>query len=112
MGYVVELAGNGQEAVELIRREPGRYALIFMDCQMPVMDGFSATHEIRALQAVSGSRVPIVAMTASAMESHERRCLDAGMDGFISKPIDLQRIRESLARFLPAAESAQDVRPA
>jgi PAS domain S-box-containing protein len=108
MGYLVEIAGDGKEALELVRLEPDRYALIFMDCQMPVMDGFSATRAIRELESQSGRRVPIVAMTASAMESDIKKCIATGMDGFIAKPIDIELVRSTLARFLTPTRAEQD----
>ncbi|MZP28158.1 response regulator [Heliobacterium undosum] len=84
---------NGREAVEAIRRE--KYSLILMDCQMPEMDGFEATREIRRIEAEQGGHVPIVAMTARAMRGDREECLACGMDDYISKPIrtaDLHRI--------------------
>ncbi|NDC39041.1 MAG: response regulator, partial [Proteobacteria bacterium] len=106
LGYEVEVASDGQEAVERIKRAPREYALILMDCQMPVMDGFSATEAIRSYERGLGFHIPIVAMTASAMESDERRCLAAGMDGFIAKPIDLPLLRSTLAKFLDHLQRA------
>ncbi len=93
LGYAVDVASNGLEAVEaLTRRE---YALVFMDCHMPVLDGLEATRRVRALEKDLGRHARIVALTASAMEDDEKRCLDAGMDAYISKPFktaDLQRV--------------------
>jgi two-component system, sensor histidine kinase and response regulator len=83
--HIVEIAGNGREAVQKIKEE--RFDLILMDVQMPEMDGFEATAAIRDLQRLTGCRVPIVAMTAHAMAGDRERCLQAGMDGYISKPI-------------------------
>lgn len=107
MGYLVEIAVDGQQAVALFSQNPGRYALIFMDCHMPNMDGFSATHAIRSQEHTLGTRVPIIAMTASAMESDERKCLAAGMDGFVPKPVDVSTLKRVLSRFiLPEATAA------
>jgi CheY-like chemotaxis protein len=92
---------NGQEAVDVLA-EAG-FDLVFMDCQMPVMDGFEATRRIRE-QERAGQRTPIVAMTASVMQGDSERCLAAGMDGFLGKPIDPTQIQAVLGRFL--AESA------
>ena len=84
-GWQVEVASNGREAVEKFR---GRlFDVILMDVQMPEMDGFEATAEIRAVEAASGGHVPIIAMTAHAMKGDRERCLAAGMDGYLSKPI-------------------------
>ena len=84
-GHQVEVAGNGQEAVGML--EDRRFDLVLMDVQMPVMDGMQATAAIRSREAETGGRVPIVAMTAHAMHGYRDRCLAAGMDGYISKPI-------------------------
>ncbi len=84
-GHVVEVAADGQEALRLA--EQSRHDVILMDLQMPGMDGLEATAAIRN-RDIGGSRVPIIAMTAHAMESDRQRCLDAGMDGYLSKPIN------------------------
>ena len=73
------------------------YLLILMDCQMPVMDGIDATREIRRRE--SGRRTPIVALTARAMKEDETNCLEAGMDSFLSKPIDSKRLAEVVAQW-------------
>jgi signal transduction histidine kinase/ActR/RegA family two-component response regulator len=83
LGCVVELAGDGREALE--RFEQDRYDLIFMDCRMPEMDGYEAAREIRRREA-GGARTPIVAMTASVLDEERRRCTESGMDDFVSKP--------------------------
>jgi PAS domain S-box-containing protein len=110
-GYVVDVASDGLEAVAAVRR--GDYSLILMDMQMPGMDGISATREIRALEG-SGKRVPIVAMTANAMAEDQRRCLEAGMDDYVSKPIAPAKLRETVARWmegrpLPATANSIDL---
>jgi PAS domain S-box-containing protein len=94
LGYCADRVTNGLEALEALRQHP--YRLVLMDCQMPVMDGFDATRAIRALEQKSGSHVPIVAMTANAMIEDREKCLLAGMDDYISKPVD----RNSLALIL------------
>ena len=84
-------APDGRQAVDRYREEP--VDLVLMDCQMPVMDGFEATRRIRELEEREGRRrVPVVALTAGAFEGGERRCRDAGMDGYLSKPIDPERL--------------------
>ncbi len=100
MGRQVELARDGREAVD--RRMAGSFDLIFMDCQMPVMDGFEATREIRRREG-SGPRCPIIAMTAGAMEGERQKCLDAGMDDYPAKPIVKAELQEALKRHLPAS---------
>jgi CheY-like chemotaxis protein len=89
LGCVVDVACNGSEAVTLSQQLP--YDIIFMDCHMPEMDGFEATAEIRRLSA-SGRRIPIVAVTADALQGDRERCLEAGMDGYISKPIKREQV--------------------
>ena len=84
-GYAVEIAVNGAEAVERTAREV--WDLVLMDCSMPVMDGFEATRRIRERERAQGGHVPIVAMTANAMEGDRKRCLDAGMDEYVPKPV-------------------------
>jgi two-component system sensor histidine kinase/response regulator len=86
-GFSVDLAENGRQAVEAVNRN--RYDLILMDIQMPVLNGFDATAEIRTLEARQGCgrRTPIIALTANAMKGDEKKCLDAGMDGYLIKPV-------------------------
>jgi CheY-like chemotaxis protein len=79
-----------------------RYDLVFMDCQMPVMDGYQATEQIRRSEPPD-RHVVIVAMTANAMQSDRQRCLDSGMDDYISKPINKSEVVAVLKRYLPAA---------
>ncbi|MCP5020534.1 MAG: response regulator, partial [bacterium] len=84
-GYGVKMANNGLQAVEAFARED--FDVILMDCQMPEMDGFEATQRIRGMEMVRGGRVPILAMTANVLHGYRERCFDAGMDDYISKPI-------------------------
>ncbi len=98
LGCRVDVAANGREAVEMVGLLP--YDAIFMDCQMPEMDGFEATQEIRRREG-SSVRRPIIAMTANAMQGDRERCLDAGMDDYISKPIRKADLTEALERHLP-----------
>ena len=94
MGYRADLASNGLEAVESVTRQP--YDVVFMDVQMPEMDGLEATRKIRAMSSVSQPR--IIAMTANAMQGDRELCLAAGMDDYISKPIRVNELVESLMR--------------
>jgi CheY-like chemotaxis protein len=95
-GHSVAQAGNGREAVEAAAREP--FDLIFMDVQMPEMDGFAATHLIREAEQKTGRHTLIAAMTAHAMEGDRERCLAAGMDDYLSKPLKKAELLEILAR--------------
>ncbi len=88
-GFTVEIAADGRQALEQV--QSSSYDLVLMDCQMPEMDGFAATRAIRALAAPVAS-IPIVAMTAHAMEGDKERCLDAGMDGYVAKPINPEEL--------------------
>ena len=95
----IDIAGNGQEAIEQF--EPGRYALILMDCQMPIVDGLKATRRIRALEiSAAVLPVPIVAMTARAMSEDSKHCLESGMDAYISKPFRPGAFLELVSGFL------------
>jgi len=95
MGFEVVLAGNGKIALEKIKNNnPDDYALVFMDIQMPVMDGYTATREIRKLK--NTVKLPIVAMTADVMPEVKKQCIDAGMWDIIHKPIDLQEIAQAI----------------
>jgi CheY-like chemotaxis protein len=97
-GSTVDCAANGLEALHMAAQLP--YDLIFMDCQMPEMDGFEATREIRIREA-QGRRTPIIALTAEAMEGDRERCLQAGMDDYLSKPVRATQLWDMLAKYLP-----------
>ena len=97
MGYQVTSVPDGSAAVSAWRS--AQFDLILMDCQMPVRDGYEATREIRSLEAV-GQRIPIVALTADAIKGTEEACLSAGMDAYLTKPIDRKAISSVLARLL------------
>ena len=94
----VTVANNGVEAVEKFRDEI--YDFVFMDCQMPVMDGYQATIKMRRMEALSKRRIPIVAMTANASEADRDACIACGMDDFLPKPISETDLIESLRRNL------------
>jgi signal transduction histidine kinase/ligand-binding sensor domain-containing protein/DNA-binding response OmpR family regulator len=103
MRCTVDIVNNGSEAVDAWSAQP--YDLILMDCQMPVMDGYQATRTIRSREDPS-RRIPILALTADAMSGAEKDCLAAGMDGYLTKPLDRRRLVESIERFLGGARSA------
>jgi signal transduction histidine kinase/ActR/RegA family two-component response regulator len=95
-GYEVEIANHGEEALELLRRHSD-FVIVFMDCQMPVMDGYTTTAEIRKGEAGKAYKdITIIAMTANAMEGDRERCLNAGMDAYITKPIDAEILSKTL----------------
>lgn len=103
MGCQVDKAGSGTEAVRAFR--PGRYDLVLMDCQMPEMDGLTATRQIRRLEG-GQSRVPVIAVTAGTVSGARRACLDAGMDDFLAKPFSLGRLRKKVLEWLlPSIDS-------
>ena len=106
LGYRAEVVNNGKEAVEALRHT--HYDAILMDCQMPEMDGFQATARIRESERDTGRRVPIVAMTAHALKGDRERCLEAGMDDYISKPVDRSELHEKLVHWLARAASSKD----
>ncbi len=103
----VVIANNGAEALDVIRRE--RFDLVLMDCQMPVMDGFEATRALRRFEDPSFSQLPIVALTANAMQGDSQRCFDAGMDDFLSKPYTLEQLRLILQKWLPGIDVSVDL---
>ncbi|MBI4873597.1 MAG: PAS domain S-box protein [Acidobacteria bacterium] len=94
----VDVAANGVEAVQMVERS--FYDLVLMDCRMPEMDGYEVTRRIRGLEGRAG-RIPIVAMTASVLEEDRRRCAEAGMDGYVSKPVHLPALLAALEKWLP-----------
>jgi CheY-like chemotaxis protein len=97
LGYRVDVAVNGQAAVDAWAT--GRYDLVLMDCQMPVMDGYEATKAIRARESAD-KRIPIVALTAHAMKGADNECIAAGMDDYLSKPIDRALMTACLERWI------------
>jgi len=109
-GLQADLAANGKEALQALERLP--YDLVFMDCQMPVMDGYEASQKIRDPQSrVLNKAIPIIAMTANTMQGDREKCLDSGMNDFISKPVDPDKVQRVLQRWLPESkpEQAEDV---
>jgi two-component system sensor histidine kinase/response regulator len=108
-GHSVAVANNGQEAVAALGREP--FDLILMDVQMPVMDGLQATARIREQEQKTGQHQPIVAMTAHALKGDRERCLEAGMDGYVSKPISKQELFSAIAVAVNNSEQPQERRP-
>ena len=98
LGFEVDIADNGEIGVE--KFQANEYEMIFMDCQMPVLDGFEATKQIRALEEGSSQHIPIVALTANVVQRDKHLCFDVGMDEFLPKPVNQEKLREIVASFL------------
>ena len=96
-GFLVDTAENGAQAVEKIKNsQPGNYDLVLMDVQMPVMNGYEAVRAIRNSKNPLGKKIPVIAMTANAFAEDIQKCLDAGMDAHIAKPVDFDKLKEVL----------------
>ncbi|MQX37572.1 PAS domain-containing hybrid sensor histidine kinase/response regulator [Roseospira navarrensis] len=104
LGYACETAENGQEALTLL--ETGGHALLLTDCHMPVMDGFELTETIRRRESGGLVHLPIIAITANALQGEAERCLSCGMDDYMAKPLEMARLREVLARWMPGRAAA------
>ena len=100
-GLAIECAENGLQAVNMFEAAPEKYGMIFMDVQMPEMDGYSATRAIRALGVPRSATIPIIAMTANVFREDIEKCLDAGMNGHVGKPINVDNVLEQLRWHLP-----------
>jgi CheY-like chemotaxis protein len=109
LGYAAEVAHNGAHALNLWRSGgKTRYALLLTDCHMPQMDGFELTQSIRQSEA-RGTHLPIVAITANAMQGEAQRCREHGMDDYLAKPLRLKELRAMLEKWLPLAPQGQDL---
>jgi CheY-like chemotaxis protein len=107
LGYQVDIANNGLEGVEMWAN--GSYDAIIMDCQMPMLDGYSATERIRQMEnegSAGRRRMPIIALTAHSMPYDRQKCLDSGMDDYLVKPVGLQVLGATLEKWLNAAAEA------
>ena len=96
--FSCDIAKNGNEALDAYKAK--EYDLIFMDCQMPVMDGYDATRKIREIENDTKKHIPIIAMTANAMKGDEEKCIDAGMDDYLSKPVNVEDLDKVLTKYL------------
>jgi CheY-like chemotaxis protein len=106
LGLTADTAEDGGEALKAWA--PGRYAAVLADLHMPGMDGFALTRQLRAQETENGdARTPIVAVTANAMRGEEERCLAAGMDAYLAKPVAIDRLRATLERWLPIGDGAE-----
>ncbi len=106
LGFGVAFAQDGEEAVAAVAQAPQGFVAVLMDCQMPRLDGYAATRAIRA-QEPAGTRLPIIAMTASVVLGEEQRCLDAGMDDFLVKPVDFEKLDRTLIRWIEGTDSLE-----
>jgi CheY-like chemotaxis protein len=97
---LIDCAGNGADAVKLFVNDPEKYDIIFMDVQMPEMDGYEATRQIRASGASRSQSVPIVAMTANVFKEDVEKCLESGMNDHVGKPLDFDEVLEKLRLYL------------
>jgi signal transduction histidine kinase/ligand-binding sensor domain-containing protein/ActR/RegA family two-component response regulator/HPt (histidine-containing phosphotransfer) domain-containing protein len=108
-GHAVTVAGDGKEALAALARQ--RFDLVLMDVHMPEMDGLEATRAIRREEQQTGRHVPVIALTASAMKGDRERCLEAGMDSYLSKPIKAQELRQAVAALVPGTVRAEAKEP-
>jgi CheY-like chemotaxis protein len=99
LGVPFRLCGSAEAALEDLSRS--QFGMVLMDCHLPNMDGFEATREIRKREQESGRHIPIVAMTAGAMKGDPEKCMQAGMDDYLSKPYTLEQLSEMLTKWLP-----------
>lgn len=103
IGHEAHLAENGEEALERLDRQ--RFDIVFMDCRMPVLDGYAATREFRVREVRQGaSRTPVIALTANALPEEQQRCLDAGMDDHLAKPITVASLQSMMGRWIGQGE--------
>ena len=99
-GIAIDCAENGLEALDMIEAAPNKYDIVFMDMQMPKMDGLAATRRLRGMPALKGVKLPIIAMTANVFKDDIKACLEAGMDDHLGKPLDIGRVIEKLHKYL------------
>jgi CheY-like chemotaxis protein len=106
LGFRAKAVSNGREAVQELMHSDSLYGLILMDCHMPVMDGYAATQHIRQLEQTYFRGLPIVAMTATAMDGDRELCLAAGMSDYMRKPVSLDMLRDMLNKWIPQTSVA------
>ena len=112
LGYACEIADDGKQGLEAWK--DGRYAVLLTDCHMPEMDGYELTGAIRAVEAeaeAEDARIPIIAITANALQGEGDRCLEAGMDDYLAKPLEMDKLKKTLAKWMPARESMDEAEP-
>jgi signal transduction histidine kinase/CheY-like chemotaxis protein/HPt (histidine-containing phosphotransfer) domain-containing protein len=101
LGYAADITNDGKEAVEALKRKS--YAILLTDCHMPNMDGFGLTETVRSGEVGTGKRLPIIAITASALKAEVDHCYEVGMDDFLSKPVELPKLKAALRKWMPDA---------
>jgi CheY-like chemotaxis protein len=105
LGYAIDVVADGRAAIEAVSSRP-RYDLVLMDCHLPELDGFEATRQIRQLDG-EAARTPIIALTASAYAADRQRCLAAGMDDYLAKPITFALFASTLKRWLDGGRAVR-----
>ena len=105
-GYEVIIANNGEEAVKAVQQES--FDLVLMDVQMPVMNGYEATHKIRQIEKQTGRHIPIIGLTANALNGDRQKCIDAGMDDYLSKPVIMKNLLTVVTKFKPDNSNLQE----
>jgi PAS domain S-box-containing protein len=108
-GHAVTVAGNGKEALAALAKDS--FDVVLMDMQMPEMDGFEATAHIRAAEQGTGRHIPVIALTAHAMKGDRERCLEAGMDGYVTKPVQAKELYQALAELAPSRPAGEQAPP-
>jgi signal transduction histidine kinase/HPt (histidine-containing phosphotransfer) domain-containing protein/FixJ family two-component response regulator len=106
LGYAAEITNDGKEALEALEKKP--YAILLTDCHMPNLDGFGLTEAVRQREVGTGKRLPIVAITASALKAEVDHCFEVGMDDFLSKPVEIPKLQAALKKWLPDAILSSD----
>jgi PAS domain S-box-containing protein len=110
LGHACEIADDGRQALEAWKN--GRYAILLTDCHMPEMDGYQLTGAIREAEKMAGAeapRIPIIAITANALQGEGDRCLESGMDDYLAKPLEMDRLKRTLAKWMPATAVEADL---
>jgi signal transduction histidine kinase/DNA-binding response OmpR family regulator len=111
LGFNAEAVSTGAQAVEKILADPERYTLALMDCQMPELDGFEATRQVRAAETRSGKHTTIIAMTANAMQGDRELCIAAGMDDYLSKPVTLEGLQRVIHEWIEHKQTTHPEKP-
>ena len=109
LGYACEIADEGKQALDLWKSR--NYAVLLTDCHMPEMDGYELTEAIREAEKDGDSRIPIIAITANALQGEGDRCLEIGMDDYLAKPLEMPKLKATLAKWMPATESVDEAEP-